>query len=188
MALSITNLKKGTLFQMEGEPFRVVEYSQKVMGRGGSIVNVRIKSLIDGKVLEKTFKGNEQLETADVTNQSVQYLYNDGVIFYFMNGDTFEQFEISSELVGDGAGYLKEGDQVQLQFFDDRAINVELPKNVALEVTYTENAVKGDTTSSIQKEATLETGINIRVPAFIKQGDIVSVDTATGAYRERVKG
>jgi len=188
MALSITELRKGTLFQWEGEPFRVVEYKQKVMGRGGSIVNVRIKSLVDGKVLEKTFKGNEQLDSADVTNQAVQYLYNDGSTFYFMNEDTFEQFEIPADLVGDGAGYIKEGDRVQLQFFGDSPINVELPKNVPLEVTYTENAVKGDTSSSITKDATLETGITIKVPAFIKQGDIISVDTSTGAYRERVKG
>lgn len=187
MALSITDLKKGTLFQWEGEPYRVVEYSQKVMGRGGSIVNVRIKSLIDGKVLEKTFKGNEQLDSADVTNQNVQYLYNDGSVFYFMNQETFEQFEVSSDLVGDGAGYLKEGDIVTLQFFDGRAINVDLPKNVPLKVVYTEDVVKGDTTSSVLKDAEVETGIHVRVPAFVKQGDVISVDTATGAYRERVK-
>jgi elongation factor P len=187
MALSITNLKKGVLFQMDGTPYRVVDYNQKVMGRGGSIVNVRIKSLLDGKVLEKTFKGNEQVDSADVTNQSVQYLYNDGSNYFFMNGDTFEQFEVPADLVGDGAGYIKEGDMVQLQFFDDRPINVELPKNVPLLVTYTEDAVKGDTTSSITKEAELETGIKVRVPAFIKQGDVISVDTSTGAYRERVK-
>lgn len=188
MALSITDLKKGTLFQWEGEPYRVVEYSQKVMGRGGSIVSVRVKSLIDGKVLEKTFKGNEQLDSADVSTQTVQYLYNDGNTFYFMNEETFDQFEVPADLVGDGAGYLKEGDRVQLQFFDGRPINVELPKNVPLLVTYTENAVKGDTSSAITKDATLETGITIKVPAFIKQGDMISVDTATGAYRERVKG
>jgi len=187
MALSITNLKKGVLFQWEGQPFRVVDYNQKVVGRGGSIVNVRIKSLIDGKVLEKTFKGNEQLESADVTNQNVQYLYNDGSTFFFMNGDTFEQFEVNADLVGDGSGYMKEGDVVQLQFFDDRPINVELAKNVPLLVTYTENVVKGDTSSSITKDATLETGITVKVPAFIKQNDVISVDTATGAYRERVK-
>jgi len=187
MALSITNLKKGVLFQMDGTPYRVVDYNQKVMGRGGSIVNVRIKSLLDGKVLEKTFKGNEQVDSADVTNQTVQYLYNDGTNFFFMNGDTFEQFEVPADLVGDGSGYIKEGDMVQLQFFNDRPINVELPKNVPLLVTYTEDAVKGDTTSSITKEAELETGIKVRVPAFIKQGDLISVDTSTGAYRERVK-
>ena len=187
MALSITDLKKGTVFQYEGIPYRVVEYSQKVMGRGGSIVNVRIKSLLDGKVLEKTFKGNEQLESADVNNQSVQYLYNDGSTFYFMNEDTFEQFEVSADLVGDGAGYIKEGDRLQLQFFNDRPINVELPKNVPLKVTYAEDVVKGDTANAVTKDATLETGITIRVPAFVKTGDVVSVDTSNGAYRERVK-
>src|ERR1700760_4215350 len=122
MALSITNLKKGVLFQMDGVPYRVVDYNQKVMGRGGSIVNVRIKSLLDGKVLEKTFKGNEQLDSADVTNQNVQYLYNDGNTFYFMNQESFEQFEVGADLVGDGAGYIKEGDVVQLQFFEGRPI------------------------------------------------------------------
>lgn len=187
MALSITDLKKGTLFQLEGVPYRVVEYSQKVMGRGGSIVNVRIKSLLDGRVLEKTFKGNEQLDRADVATQNVQYLYNDGAIYYFMNEETFEQFEVAADLVGDGAGYMKEGDRLQLQFFDGNPISVDLPKNVPLTVTYTENVVKGDTTSSVLKDAELETGITVKVPAFIKEGDLISVDTATGAYRERVK-
>jgi elongation factor P len=188
MALSITDLKKGTLFQWEGEPFRVVDYKQKVMGRGGSIVNVRVKSLLNGKVLEKTFKGSEQLEHADVTTQPVQYLYNDGTNFFFMNGESFEQFEVPADLVGDGAGYMKEGDQIQLQFFDGRPISVELAKNVPLKVTYAEDAVKGDTSTSITKDATLETGLTIRVPGFIKQGDVISVDTTSGAYRERVKG
>jgi elongation factor P len=187
MALNITDLKKGVLFQLEGVPYRVVDYSQKVMGRGGSIVNVRIKSLLDGKVLEKTFKGNEQLESADIVNQGVQYLYKDAQTFYFMNEDTFEQFEVPADLVGDSVGLMKEGDMVTLQLFDDKPINVELPKNVPLTVTYTESVVKGDTSTSITKEATVETGINIRVPAFIKAGDVISVDTTTFAYRERVK-
>jgi elongation factor P len=186
--LSITDLKKGTLFQLEGEPYRVVDYRQKVMGRGGSIVNVRIKSLIDGKVLEKTFKGNEQIEYADVTNQAVQYLYDDGQNFFFMNEETFEQFEVPQDIIGDSTGYLKEGDKVQLQFFNGRAINIDMPKNVPLKVTYAESVVKGDTSTSITKDATLETGIVIKVPAFIKQGDLISVDTLTGNYRERIKG
>lgn len=187
MALSITDLKKGTIFQLDGVPYRVVDYNQKVMGRGGSIVNVRIKSLLDGKVLEKTYKGNEQLDSADVANQNAQYLYTDGNTFFFMNEDTFEQFEVPADLVGDGAGYLKEGDRVQLQFFDGRPISVDLPKNVPLKVTYAEDVVKGDTTSSVLKDATVETGITVKVPAFVKTGDLISVDTATGAYRERVK-
>ena len=185
--LSITNLKKGVLFQLDGVPYRVVDYNQKVMGRGGSIVNVRIKSVLDGKVLDKTFKGNDTVDTADVSNQSAQYLYSDGDTFHFMNPETFDQFEIPADLVGDGGDYLKEGDTISLQFFEDRVINVELPKNVPLKVTYAEDVVKGDTSGSVQKDATLETGITIKVPAFIKTGDLISVDTSTGAYRERVK-
>ena len=187
MALSITNLKKGTVFKLESTPYRVVEYSQKVMGRGGSIVNVRIKSLLDGKVLDKTFKGNEQLESADIVNQSVQYLYTDGKDFHFMDQNTFEQFEIPALLVGDSAGYIKEGDAVNLQIFEGRPINVDLPKNVPLTVTHTEAVVKGDTSTAITKDATLVTGIVVKVPAFIKAGDVISVDTTTGTYRERVK-
>jgi elongation factor P len=187
MALGPTDLKKGQIFQLDGVPYKVIEYAQKVMGRGGSIVNVKIKGLIDGKVLDKTFKGNESIEPADVSYQTAQYLYNDGSVFYFMNEETFEQFEVSSDLVGDGSGYLKEGDPVTLQFFDGRPISVDLPKNVPLKVVYAENVVKGDTTTNVLKDAELETGITVKVPAFIKQGDVISVDTATGAYRERVK-
>jgi elongation factor P len=187
MALSITELKKGTVFQLDGVPYRVLDYSQKAMGRGNSVVNVRIKSLLDGKVLEKTFRGNEPIEKADVANQTVQYLYSTGDMFFFMDGETFEQFEISADIVGDNAGYLKEGDTLQVQLFDGQVINVELAKNVPLKVTYTESAVRGDTSSSVSKDATLETGITVRVPAFIKQDDIIRVDTRTGAYVERVK-
>lgn len=188
MAFGPTDLKKGQVFQLDGVPYRVVEYAQKVMGRGGSIVNVKIKSLTDGKVLDKTFKGNDTIEPADITNKNVQYLYNDGTTFFFMDDTTYEQFELSAVDMTDQAGYMKEGDMVQAQLFDGRVINIELPKNLPLKVTYTEDAVKGDTSSSITKEATLETGIKIKVPAFVKTGDIVSVDTVTGAYRERVKG
>lgn len=187
MALGVTDLKKGQVFQMDGIPYRVTEYGQKVMGRGGSIVNVKIKSLIDGKVLAKTFKGNESIEPADVSYKNVQFLYSDDTSFYFMDEESYEQFELSLDDMADQKGYLKEGDKVQAQLFDGRVINVELPKNVPLSVTYTENVVKGDTTSNVLKDAELETGITIRVPAFIKQGDVISVDTTTGAYRERVK-
>src|SRR3990167_10127226 len=109
MALAITDLKKGTVFQQDNVPYKVVEYSQKVMGRGGSIVNVRIKSLLDGRVLDKTFKGNEQLEGADITNVDAQYLYKDGDFFFFMDSHTYEQFELTGKIVGERGGYMKEG-------------------------------------------------------------------------------
>jgi len=182
-----TDLKKGVIVQLDGKPYRVVDYNQKVMGRGGSIVNVRLKNLIDGSVLPKTFKGQDKIEPAEVSTQSVQYLYNDGDTFYFMDPTSFEQFELAADLVDSAKDYLKEGDTLSLQFFDDKVINVELPKNLYLQVTYTEDVVKGDTTSSVLKDATLETGLVVKVPAFIKTGDVISVDTASGEYRERKK-
>ncbi len=188
MAYQPTDLKKGVVVQIDGKPFKVVEYNQKVVGRGGSIVNVKVKNLIDGSVIPKTFKGQEKIEPAEVTNQTVQYLYSDNSGFYFMDPDTFEQFQIPADVVESAADYLKEGDNLTLQLFNDRVINVELPKNLYLTVTYAEDVTKGDTTSSVLKDATLETGLVVKVPAFIKTGDVISVDTATGEYRERKKG
>jgi len=185
--LQPTDLKKGAVIQVDGKPFKVIDYNQKVMGRGGSIVNVRLKNLIDGAVIPKTYKGQEKIDSAEVTSQTVQYLYKDTDNFYFMDPDNFEQFQLPTDVCEDAAPYLKEGDNLSLQFFDGRVINVELPKNIHLEVTYAEAVVKGDTTSSVLKDATLETGLIIKVPAFIKTGDVISVDTTTGEYRERKK-
>lgn len=184
---SPTDLKKGVVFQMDGQPYRVVEYNQKVVGRGGSIVSLKVKNLITGALLPKTFKGQDKVEPAEVSNKKVQYLYNDGKNFFFMDPETFEQFELNKEIIDDAAGFLKEAEELNLQFFDGKVINVELPKNVWLAVTYTENVVKGDTTSSVLKDAELETGLTVKVPAFIKEGDVISVDTSTGEYRERQK-
>ena len=182
-----TDLKKGVVFQMDGQPYKVVEYNQKVVGRGGSIVSVKVKNLITGALLPKTFKGQDKIEPAEVSHKKVQYLYNDGEDFHFMDPETFEQFQLSKDIIDDAAGFLKEAEELSLQFFDGKVINIELPKNVWLAVTYTENVVKGDTTSSVLKDAELETGITVKVPAFIKEGDVISVDTSTGEYRERQK-
>ncbi len=182
-----TDLKKGVVCQIDSQPYRVIDYNQKVMGRGGSIVNVKLKNLITGAVIPKTFKGQDKIESAEVTSKTVQYLYNDGSAFFFMDPNSFEQFELSADLVDEAKNFMKEGDELALQFFDGKVITVEMPKNVYLEVTYTEAVVKGDTTSSVLKDATLETGAIVKVPAFIKVGDIISVDTSTGEYRERKK-
>ena len=182
-----TDLKKNVLITLDGQPYKVIEYSQKVMGRGGSIVNVRVKNLITGALIPKTFKGQEKIEPAEVTTKKVQYLYKDDDKFYFMDPTTFEQYELSNDLVGDSKDFMKDGDEMEIQFYNGSAINLTLPKNLWLEVTYTENAVKGDTSTSVMKDATLETGVVIKVPAFIKTGDVISVDTETYAYRERQK-
>jgi elongation factor P len=176
-----TDLKKGTVIQLDGQPFRVTDYGQKVMGRGGSIVNVKLKNLVTGAVIPKTFKGQEKIEPAEVSNRTVQYLYADGEGFHFMDP------QLPTEDMEDAGDYLKEGDEVQLQFFGDKVINVELPKSLFLLVTYTEDVVKGDTTSNVLKDATLETGKVVKVPSFIKTGDTLKIDTRDGSYIERKK-
>ena len=180
-----TDLKKNVLITLDGQPYKVVEYSQKVMGRGGSIVNVKVKNLMTGALLPKTFKGQEKIEPAEVETRKVQYLYKDDEKFYFMDPESFEQYELPAEMAADYADLLKEGAEMEIQFYNGTPINLVLPKNLWLEVTYTESVVKGDTTSSVMKDATLETGAVVKVPAFIKQGDVVSIDTETRAYRER---
>lgn len=187
MQLSITDLKKGVIFQTDGQPFKVIEYSQKVVGRGGSIVNVRIKNLLDGRVYDKTYKGNEQLETADITTRNIQYLYKDDQKAYFMDEASYEQYELEIADIEDQLLYLKDGDRLGAMLYNGNMVAIDLPKNVYLEVTYSEDVVRGDTSNAVTKPATLETGAQVRVPAFIKVGDIISVDTSTGAYRERKK-
>jgi elongation factor P len=187
MAYQPTELKKGVVVDVDGKPFKVIDYNQKVMGRGGSIVNVKLKNLIDGSVIPKTYKGQERIDSAEVTNRTAQYLYTDGSNYYFMDPDNFEQFQLSADTIEGSAGFLKEGENVTLQSFNGNIINVELPKNVYLLVTYSENVVKGDTSSSVLKDATTETGLVVKVPAFIKTGDVISVSTEDGSYRERKK-
>lgn len=187
MALDATDLKKGTVFTLDGMPYRVLNYTQKVMGRGGSQVTVKIKSLLDGKIIERSINAGDNIDSADITTKPMQYLYSDGGQFHFMDTASYEQFALSKDDIGDQHKYMKDGDNVSAQLFEGRVISVELPKNVPLKVTYTEGAVKGDTSSAITKDATLETGAIVKVPAFIKTGDVISVDTTNGAYRERIK-
>jgi elongation factor P len=184
---SPTDLKKGVVVQIDGDPYRVVEYNQKVVGRGGSIVNVKVKNLVTGAVIPKTYKGQEKIEAAEVSSQPGQFLYANGGDYFFMNPETFEQFQISSDINEDVPKFIKEGENITLQFFDGNVINIELPTTVNLAVEHTESVVKGDTTSSVNKDAKLETGATVKVPAFIKDGDMLKIDTRDGSYVERAK-
>lgn len=184
---SITDLKKDTIIQLDGKPYKVIEYSQKQMGRGGSIVNVRIKNLLDGAVIPKTFKGQDKIESADVDNKKMQFLYAEGDKLHFMDETTYDQIEIQKEVVGSPVAFLKEGTNADVQMFDGRVINVELPIKVALEVTEAPDVVKGDTQSTVLKEVELETGATISTPMFIKTGQTIIVDTRDGSYVERQK-
>lgn len=184
---SITDLKKDTLIQIDGTPFKVIEYAQKQMGRGGSIVNIRIKNLLDGSVIPKTFKGQEKVEPADVVNNRMQFLYKDGSILHFMDESTYDQIEIQADMVGDASKFLKEGLGCEVQMFDGRVINVELPIKVELEVVDAPEVTKGDTQSTVMKDVELETGSRIMTPMFIKTGDVIVIDTRDGSYVERKK-
>ncbi|HEY5268487.1 MAG TPA: elongation factor P [Candidatus Saccharimonadales bacterium] len=185
MALAITDLKKGVVFELDGIPYKVLEYNQKVVGRGGSIVNIRIKSLLDGKVLDKALKGNDQVNSADIAKKDVQFLYSDNDSFHFMDTTSFEQFTVPADFIEEQKYFLKENDMIQIQLFNNTPINIVIAKNVPLKVTYTEDVVKGDTATNLLKDATLETGLIIKVPPFIKQGDVIRVDTRTNEYLER---
>lgn len=184
---SITELKKGTVIQIDGTPYRVVDYAQKQMGRGGSIVNTKLKNLLDGSVQNKTFKGQEKIDSAELSNANVQFLYREGDMFHFMNEKTYDQFELSAESIGDESILMKEGSVVTAQSFDGRVINVELPIKVPLKVTEAADVVRGDTQSTVMKEVEVETGAKVQTPIFIKTGDVVVVDTRDGSYVERAK-
>jgi elongation factor P len=157
------------------------------MGRGGSIVNVRIKSLVDGKVLDKTFKGSEKVSAAEIERKSAQFLYADDQEAHFMDQKTYDQFALNRSIVGDYLNFLPEGAQASVQLYDGQPIGIELPVKVKLKVTQAPEVVKGDTQSTVQKQVELETGASIQAPIFVKAGDTLVVDTRDGSYVERAK-
>lgn len=183
----ITDLKKGTVIEYENEPYKVVEYAQKVMGRGGSIVNVKIKNLVDGRVLDKTFKGNEKIPAAEIERKTVQFLYSDTTRVHVMDTADYSQFTLPLDVAQDALDYLPEGATCELQLFDNTPIGLELPVKVPLKVSEAPDVVKGDTQSTVMKDVTAETGAQIQTPIFIKSGDSIIVDTRDGSYVERRK-
>lgn len=187
MSLTPTDLKKGVIFFLNGRLCESLEYKQKVQARQQSAVTVKVRDLATGKQSTYTFRGGEDLAPADLNKRTVQFLYMDAESCYFMDPDSYEQYELGLAAVGDKAAYLAEGQKVVLLLLEGRPLAAELPKNVWLEVEEAAAAVKGDTSTAVLKDVKLSTGLVIKAPAFIKAGDTVSVDTASGAYRERQK-
>jgi len=180
-------LRNGNKVLMEGQPYIVVQYMLRPQSRGAAKMITKMKNLITGAVIEKTFPSSENLEEADVSLSRSQYLYSDGDNFIFMDNETFEQFEFLKDKLGDLVNFLKDGMDVSIMKFNGNPINVELPPTITLEVTATEPGVRGDTATGGTKPATLETGFVLSVPLFINQGDKIVVNTVTGEYRERAK-
>ncbi len=182
-----TDLRKETLIELDGTPFKVVEYAQKQMGRGGSIVNTKLKNLITGGVIDRTFRNDERVKPADVQRQKLQYLYTQGDKHSLMDLESYETYEVATSVDADVPKYIVEGGEIEGYLFSGQVIGFEWPKNVVLKVVEAPGADKGNSAAGATKAVKLETGIEVQAPLFIKAGDTVKVDTRNGAYLERVK-
>ena len=179
------DFRNGTTFEMEGSVYRVVEFQHVKPGKGAAFVRTKLKNVITGNNLEKTFNPTEKVEEAQVTVQEMQYLYNDGENYTFMDNTTYEQIELTKEQIEDTLPYLIDNMNVKVLSFKGTVFGVEPPTFVELEVTQTDPGFRGDTATNVTKPATLETGAEIRVPLFIDQGEKIRIDTRTGEYKER---
>jgi elongation factor P len=173
--------------EMDSEPYIIVEFQHVKPGKGGAFVRTKLKSLISGNVLDKTFRSGEKVENPDFEETTMQFLYNDDDGYHFMDTGTYEQTLITSGDLGDITGFLKEQLEVTVQFYNGKPLGVELPIFVELVIEEAEPGVKGDTATGATKPAKLETGAVIHVPLFLNEGDIVKIDTRTGEYIERVR-
>ncbi len=183
--ISATDFRKGLRVMIDGEPYIIVDFSHAKMGRGRPHTKARIKHLITGSVLERSFQSSESFELPDLETRKMQYLYNDDTGYHFMDSKTYEQVALAADNLGDTRFYLMENEEYSILFFEGKAISLDMPASVLLKVIESEPAVKGDSVTNIQKTAKLETGLEIKVPLFIKEGDTVKVDTRTGEYIER---
>ncbi len=180
------DLKKGVSIEMDGNLFTIVEWQHIKMGRGGAIVRIKLRNLRTGSTIERTFDAGSRFQRAYLDRHTVQYSYNDGDTYYFMDQGTYEMVQLSIEQLGDAKNYLLDGMQLDVVYYNDEPINVELPITVDLAVTYTEPGFKGDTATGGTKPATVETGLVVQVPLFVTTGDKIRVKTDTNTYVERV--
>jgi elongation factor P len=185
---STNEFRKGLKIQIDGVPYQMIEMNFRKPGKGAALYECKLKNLLRGTVTDRTYRAGQSLEEADVVEFTAQYLYQQGDSYVFMDNNDYEQYELTAEQVGDGAGLLKEGLDCQLIVFNNNPIGVTLPNHVMLQVEYCEPAAKGNTATNVSKAVKLETGGEIQAPAFINIGDWLRVDTRTGEYVERTKG
>jgi len=186
--MEIEEVRKNTKLLINKIPYNVDNAEFVKPGKGTAIYRLRLKNLIDGRVLDVTYRSGDKVDAANVTGQEMQYLYKEGDQYVFMNTDNFEQRFISETQMGDRVGFLKEGVTVNIQLLDDTPLDIGIPTFVELEVMETAASIKTATVTSQMKSARLETGANVDVPSFIKEGDLIKVDTRTGTYVERLTG
>jgi len=186
LMISTNDFRTGVTIQVDGQPWIVIDFQHVKPGKGSAFVRTKLKNVITGAVLEKTFSAGERVPRAHIEKREAQYLYSMGEEYTFMDVTTYDQITLDKEAIGEGVIYLKENMNVHIMTYEGRVIGVEIPTFVELEVIQTDPGFKGDTVSGGTKPATLETGAVIKVPLFVNVGDVVKIDTRTGEYIERV--
>ena len=183
---STNDLKNGMVLNIDGQLWTVIEFQHVKPGKGPAFVRTKLKNVTSGKTLDKTFNAGVKVDTANVDKRTMQYLYNDGSDYIFMDGDTYDQISVSPDIVGDAAKYLLENQDALVARHDGNVLFIELPASVVLEITYTEPGLQGDRSTGGTKPATVETGAEIQVPLFLETGTKIKVDTRDGSYLGRV--
>lgn len=183
--INTNDLKNGITIEFDGNIFVVLNTEHVKPGKGAAIVKAKLKNLRTGAIFEQTFNAGIKVATARIEKQLMQYLYTMSDVYYFMNMETYEQLELSKETVGEGAKFLKENLEVYITMFEGEVLGIDLPDKVELVVTHTEPAVKGNTTNNALKDAEVETGMNVRVPLFIEEGETIIISTSDGKYVSR---
>ena len=184
--IDVNELRKGVTFTMEGSLFRVIEYQHHKPGRGKATIRTTLRNLRTGATIQQNFISGDRVEDIRVNRRVVQYLYRDSDLFHFMDTETYDQTALSAAAVGDQAEYLREEQEIVLSSYDGEPLDLELPASVELQVISSELAVAGDTATGAQKRVTMETGLHVQVPLFVKEGDVIRVDTRDGSYLTRV--
>ena len=183
--INVNDIKNGMTIMIEGQIYQVVEFLHVKPGKGSAFMKTKLRNMRTGGIVEKTFNTNVKFEKANINKQNVQYLYNTGDTYFFMNMDTFEQLELGADQVGDSKNYLIENMNVYVILYEGELLGIDLPDKVEFTVVETEPAVRGNTTNNALKDATVETGLVVKVPMFIEQGEKILVTTADGKYSSR---
>ncbi len=184
--IDVNELRSGVTFELDGDLFKVVEYSHHKPGRGKATIRTRVRNLRTGAKLEKSFISGDKVQDVRLDYRQCQFLYSDGDMYHFMDKDTYEQPALPEEAIEDAVNYLKENMEVKLTFYGSEPLDIELPTTVDLEVVEAEMALKGDTATGATKSVTTETGLSVQVPLFVEEGDAIRVDTRSGEYVTRV--
>jgi len=183
--IDVNELRNGVTFELDSRLYKVLEYSHHKPGRGKATIRVRIRDLESGSILDKSFNSGDRVQDIRLDYRVAQFLYREGDIFHFMDVESYEQPELTEEVLGDAVNYITEGQQVKLTFHEGKPLDIELPTSVDLRITEAEMAVKGDTATGANKMVTTETGLKVQVPLFVESGDVIRVDTRSGTYITR---